>query len=82
MNRERELISEINLKEKEEKILWKHKSRNHWIKEGDRNTKLFHRAAIQHRQNNRVPRLRQEDGSFVETHQDMESNLTALFKNM
>ena len=41
----------------QEEIFCRQKSRVQWIKEGERNTKLFHRYTIAHRNNNRIVKL-------------------------
>jgi len=65
--KEAELLNAIMLKDRQEELLWKHKSRNRWLKEGGRNMKFFHQATIQHRNQNRIRRLKKTDGSIVET---------------
>ena len=59
-NRDSELktLSEIhNIINKEEKF-WRQRSRITWLKEGDRNTKLFHLSTLKHRAGNRISSIR------------------------
>ena len=41
----------------QEEIFWRQKSRVQWIKEGERNTKLFQKSTIAHRNNNKIVKL-------------------------
>ncbi|RVW54301.1 Transposon TX1 uncharacterized 149 kDa protein [Vitis vinifera] len=69
----REKISRLNLEELEarkearedykkwvllEEISWRQKSREMWLKEGDRNTGYFHKMANAHRRRNNVERIK------------------------
>lgn len=40
-----------------EEVFWKDKSRVHWLKEGEKNTKFFHRSIIQHKSHNKITHL-------------------------
>ena len=53
-----------------------------WLKEGERNTKFFHRATIQHRHHNQIVRLRKEDGEYMETQREIEDSLTGYFREL
>lgn len=46
---------------KEEETYWKLKSRNKWMREGDRNTKFFHSYAKQRRVSNKIQFLIDEE---------------------
>lgn len=60
-------------------IFWRQKSRVRWIKEGERNTKLFHRSTIAHRNNYRIVKLTDQHEIERNTHEDMEEVLVQHF---
>jgi len=67
---------------KHEDILWKQKSRILWLKEGEHNTKFFHRTAIQRRHSNKITHLTSEDGKVIHSHADMEKTLIKHFQEL
>ena len=69
---------EVNeLKEKIKKLwdheekYWGQRSRLKWIKWGDRNTKFFHASTIQRRDRNRIQRLKNSNGEWVEGQEEV-----------
>ena len=47
-----------------------------WMQDGEKNTKFFHNSVIQNRNNSRIQKLKKMDGSRVETHGEIEEELT------
>ena len=41
----------------QEEIFWRQKSIVQWNKEGERNTKFFHKSTMEHRAHNRIAKL-------------------------
>ena len=50
LEEERLVESQLEEREKQEELLWWHKSRIKWLQEGEKNTKLFHNTVIPNRQ--------------------------------
>lgn len=61
---------------RDEEIYWKQKSRALWLRAGDRNTKYFHAKTKQRRARNRITRLKNSMGQWVETDEGIETMAT------
>ena len=46
-------------------ILWKQKSREVWLKEGDKNSKFFHFSTIIRRRRNSIDALKNDSGEWI-----------------
>eukprot|EP00253_Pinus_taeda_P024433 PITA_24433 len=66
----------------QEETLWKQKSRIQWLKEGEMNTKLFHRSALDRRSSNRILELKSDTGEILKNHNEISAQLTAHFKSI
>jgi hypothetical protein len=66
----------------QEEVYWRQRSRVTWLREGDRNTKLFHRKATWRAKKNKILRLKKEDGSTTQNTAEMESLTTSFFQNL
>ncbi|CAN1136889.1 Transposon TX1 uncharacterized 149 kDa protein [Linum perenne] len=63
---EAEIRSKLELVLWQEEALWVQKSRSNWAVNGDKNTRFFHLATLKRRVINRIKRLKDEDGVWVE----------------
>ncbi|CAN6587433.1 unnamed protein product [Malus baccata var. baccata] len=50
----------------QEESFWQQRSRVKWLKEGDANTKFFHQTTLQRRRRNKVLKIRNSAGDWVE----------------
>lgn len=66
----------------QEETFWRQKSRIQWIKEGERNTKFFHKSTTTHRAHNRITKLKDSQGIELVTHKDMEETLVHHFSDI
>eukprot|EP00253_Pinus_taeda_P035368 PITA_35368 len=76
------LISKLEERRKQEEILWRQKSRINWLREGERNTKFFHHARVQHRQRNRILSIKNEAGERVIEQEGIEKVLVDYHKDI
>jgi len=79
---ENQMIQTWEARCKQEEILWWKKYRIRWLKEGERNTKLFHRTTIERRSHNKILKIRDQDGIERESHQDIENTLVKHFQGI
>jgi hypothetical protein len=65
-NRDKILAAKRELDEilYKEEMMWLQRSRITWLREGDRNTKYFHRKAMWRAKKNKIRSLKKEDGSW------------------
>ncbi|VVA30150.1 Hypothetical predicted protein, partial [Prunus dulcis] len=81
-NLEISLIKEYNGVLEQEAMFWKQKSRLQWLQEGDRNTKFFHLTTIIRRRRNKIERLKNNEGVWVEQAQDIKGLAMAYFEQL
>lgn len=61
--------------------LWKQKSRDKYIQEGDRNTKFFHTITLCHRQRNYIKWLKKENGECMNDRAAIAMTLVSFFED-
>jgi hypothetical protein len=65
-----------------EEMLWLQRSRISWLKEGDRNTRFFHQKAVWRAWQNKIKKLKDDDGVWKDVPIDMEWMATSYFKEL
>ncbi|KAL8160998.1 hypothetical protein V2J09_012487 [Rumex salicifolius] len=66
----------------QEDLHWKQKSRELWLKGGDRNTAFFHASTIVRRRYNSIISLQDESDVWLVNKEDIERHITSLFVNL
>ena len=82
LEEERLVETQLEEREKQEELLWWHKSRIKWLQEGEKNTKLFHNMVIQNRQRSKICKLRRSKGNQIESRREIEKELVHHFKEI
>eukprot|EP00253_Pinus_taeda_P014407 PITA_14407 len=67
---------------KQEEIFWRQKSRVQWLKEGERNTKFFHRTTMANRAHNNISSIQNEEGELQISHKAIEVVLDHHFQGI
>jgi hypothetical protein len=65
-----------------EEMAWLQRSRVSWLREGDRNTKYFHRQASRRHRKNRIRLLKRPDGSITVDKAEMEAMARNYFQSL
>eukprot|EP00253_Pinus_taeda_P005798 PITA_05798 len=76
------VITQLEERRKQEEILWKQKSQIQWLKEGDKNSKFFHKAMVNHHQHNKIFSLKDKEGNRVTQQDEIEQLLVKHFKGI
>ncbi|XP_019166693.1 PREDICTED: uncharacterized protein LOC109162446 [Ipomoea nil] len=50
----------------QENAFWKQRAKQHWLREADSNTRYYHKYASTRRRKNKIAKLRDRDGTWVE----------------
>ncbi|KAK2645782.1 hypothetical protein Ddye_020977 [Dipteronia dyeriana] len=65
-----------------EEIFWQQKSRNCWLKEDDRNTKIFHFSMVIRKRRNKTEGLTKKDGSWTGDIRKMKTEAVQYFQDL
>ncbi|KAK0592822.1 hypothetical protein LWI29_026048 [Acer saccharum] len=66
----------------QEEIFWLQKTRNSWLKEGDRNTKFFHLSTLIRRRYNKLEGLKDLNGIWRDDRSSMVTIVVSYFENL
>ncbi|KAM2983667.1 hypothetical protein FF2_009561 [Malus domestica] len=73
---------ELRTAHKNEETYWRTKSRNQWLKEGDKNTKFFHAQIMKRRRSNQIRGLMDANGVWQENEPVISSIVTSYFSDL
>ncbi|XP_072084637.1 uncharacterized protein [Arachis hypogaea] len=80
--KEQVLHQELNAVLLQEELLWYQKSREQWVRCGDRNTKFFHLQTVIRRKRNKIHGLFLEDGSWTTETTTLEMAANSFFQKL
>jgi hypothetical protein len=78
----REAIREMNELLYREEMLWLQRVRVDWLREGDRNTKFFHQKATWRARKNRIRKLKESSGVWIEDQARMKEMVNEYFQEL
>jgi hypothetical protein len=78
----REIESKLHEMYEREEIMYRQRSRQDWLKAGDRNTRYFQNRASHRKRKNTVRSLRREDGSVCNTNEGMRDMALVFYKDL
>lgn len=67
---------------KQEEMYWGQKSRLKWLTYGDKNSKFFHATTVQRRNRNKLFRIKNKDGEWVEGQANVMYAIEKYFKEI
>jgi hypothetical protein len=76
------LSLELNDWLEREEIKWKQKSRELWLKEGDKNSKFFHLSTMIHRRRNFIAEIKLPNNQWIQARADIENYFSSQFREL
>ncbi|XP_057425948.1 uncharacterized protein LOC130719340 [Lotus japonicus] len=67
---------------RQEEIYWNQRSRVKWLQWGDKNTHFFHASTIQRRETNKITRIKDTFGQWVEGQENLEKAILELYQDI
>ncbi|XP_057791345.1 uncharacterized protein LOC131008488 [Salvia miltiorrhiza] len=61
---------------------WKQRAKQHWLKDGDYNTKFFHAMASARRKTNSIIKLQRDDGSWTVGEEEVRTTTRSYFESL
>jgi hypothetical protein len=79
---EASLSAKLNEWLEKEELKWKQKSRELWLKEGDRNSKFFHLSTLVHCRRNQIADIKLEDGFSIHSRDQISDYFSKHFEEV
>ena len=80
--KEAHLQAELNEWLLRNEIHWKEKSREVWLKEGDKNSKFFHFSTIIRRRRNSIDSIKNDFGEWITDRREIQKHFVGKFKTL
>ncbi|XP_074337634.1 uncharacterized protein LOC141674831 [Apium graveolens] len=71
----------LKLLEKQE-TYWSQRAKQFWLKDGDKNTRFFHRYASIRKEHNKIKRLKDEHGVWQESDEEIQAIISKYFEQI
>jgi hypothetical protein len=82
INEEAHLLDGLNTWLGRNETLWRQKSRETWLKEGDRNSRFFHISSVVRRRRNTIDAIRGDDGEWIVKVSDIKEFVVDKFQDL
>lgn len=79
---ETKLLEELNDILLQEEVFWQQKNNLQWLCEGEQNSRFFHQTMANHQRGKYVSRLRNLEGNWVESVEDITAVLQQYYQNI
>lgn len=63
-------------------MYWKQRAKVFWLQQGDQNTRFFHRYASARKRGNSFQRLKNKEGEWVDTEDEIQGTITGYFSDL
>ncbi|KAG7579199.1 hypothetical protein ISN45_Aa03g033600 [Arabidopsis thaliana x Arabidopsis arenosa] len=82
LEKEDQLIKELETVLEQEETIWFQKSREKWIALGERNISFFHTSTVIRRRKNRIEALKNDEGQWVSNPEELESLANSYYQKL
>jgi hypothetical protein len=76
------LQGELNEWLRRNEVLWRQKSRETWLKDGDKNSKFFHLSTVIRRKRNSIDAIKNGDGEWITCKKDIRNHVVESFQHL
>ena len=80
--KEAHLQAELNEWLLRNEILWKQRSKEVWLKEGDKNSNFFHLSTIIRRRRNSIDAIKNDSGEWITDRREIQKHFVEKFKTL